>query len=124
MLDSFSPPYRQDRNKYGGGILIYVREDIPSKKLNKHNFLDDIEGLFVEINLRKTKWLLFGSYHPPSLPDQYYFDCVSKALDIYNEFYNKILLAGDFNAEDLEPCLESFLHQYDAKKIGKGQNML
>ena len=23
--------YRLDRNKYGGGILVYVREDIPSK---------------------------------------------------------------------------------------------
>ena len=23
--------YRLDRNEYGGGILVYVREDIPSK---------------------------------------------------------------------------------------------
>ena len=121
LLEGFSPPYRHDRNKYGGGVLIYVREDIPSKKLNKHNFPNDIEGLFVEINLRKTKWLLFGSYHPPSQPDQYYFDCVSNALDIYNNFYDKFLLAGDFNAEDVEPCLESFLYQYDAKNLVKSK---
>ena len=44
--------------------MIFVREDIPSKKLIKHTFPDDIEGLFIEINLRKCKWLLFGSYHP------------------------------------------------------------
>ena len=50
----------------------------------------------------------FRSYHPPSQPDQYYFDCVSKALDIYNEFYDKFLLADDFNAGDLEPSLEIF----------------
>ena len=53
--------------------MIYVREDIPSKTLMKHNLPDDIEGLFMEINLRKFKWILFGSYHPPSQPDQYYF---------------------------------------------------
>ena len=42
-------------NKYGGLILIYVREDISNKKLMKHTFPNDIEGLFIEINLRKTK---------------------------------------------------------------------
>ena len=30
-LDGFSAPYRLDRNRDGGGVLIYVREDIPSK---------------------------------------------------------------------------------------------
>ena len=121
LIEGFSPPYRHDRNRYGGGILIYIREDIPSKKLTKHTFPSDIEGLFIEINLRKTKWLLFGSYHPPSQPDQYYFDCVSNALDIYNDFYDKFLLIGDFNAEDTEPCLGSFLYQYDAKNLVKGK---
>ena len=37
-LDGFSAPYRLDRNREGGGILIYVREDIPSKQLSKHTF--------------------------------------------------------------------------------------
>ena len=56
----FSAPFRLDRNKFGGGVLIYVREDIPCKQLTKHILPDNIEGIFVEINLRKTKWLLFG----------------------------------------------------------------
>ena len=84
VIEGYSAPYRLDRNRNGGGILIYVREDIPCKKLSKHNFPDDIEGLFIEINLRKTKWLIFGSYHPPSQSDQYYFDNVGQALDTYS----------------------------------------
>lgn len=40
LLDGFKIPYRQDRNKNGGGIMIYIREDIPSKVLNKHTFPD------------------------------------------------------------------------------------
>ena len=119
LIEGYSPPYRRDRNKYGGGILIYIREDIPSKVLLKHTFPSDIEGIFVEINLRKTKWLLFGSYHPPSQQDKYYFDCVSKSLDIYHDLYDKFLLIGDFNAEDGETCVSSFLHQYDAKNLVK-----
>ena len=76
-IDGFSIPYRQDRNKNGGGILIYVREDIPNKILTKHNFPSGIEGIFVEINLRKMKWLLLGTYHPPSQSDQYYYDTIN-----------------------------------------------
>ena len=48
-------PFRLDRNRFGGGVLIYVREDIPCKQLTKHILPDDIEGIFVEVNLRKTK---------------------------------------------------------------------
>ena len=31
ILDGYSEPYRLDRNRNGGGVIIYVREDIPSK---------------------------------------------------------------------------------------------
>ena len=64
VIEGHSTPFRFDRNRNGGGVFIYVREDIPCKKLLKHNFPDDIEGLFIEINLRETKWLLWQL--PPS----------------------------------------------------------
>ena len=119
LIEGYSAPYRKNRDRNGGGVFIYVREDIPSKQLNKHSFPDDIEGLFLEINLRKTKWILFGSYHPPSQDDDYYFRTVGRALDIYNNFYDKYLLTGDFNAEEIEPCLSTFLYQYDANNLVK-----
>jgi len=46
VIDGFSIPFRLNRNRWGGGILIYVREDLPSKELSKHTFNDDIEGIF------------------------------------------------------------------------------
>ena len=42
--------YRLDRNSDGGGILLYVREDIPSTLLNTELL---IEGFCIEINIRK-----------------------------------------------------------------------
>ena len=63
-IDGYSMPYRLDRNRNGGGVIIYVREDIPSKILRKHFFPNDIEGIFVEINFRKSKWLLCGTCSP------------------------------------------------------------
>ena len=58
-------PYKLDTNRNGGGAVTLVKEDIPSKRLAKHNFLGDVEDFFVELNLRKSKWLLFGFYPPP-----------------------------------------------------------
>ena len=103
FIDGFSSPFRLDRNRKGGGILIYERKrsEISSKLLTKHSFPNDIKGLFVEINFRKRKWLLFGTYHPPSQNDQYYFDCLDKALDVYSS-YEKVILTGNFNAQESE----------------------
>ena len=70
--------------------MIYVREDIPSKKLEKHNFSHDVEGIFVELNFRKCKWLLFGTYYSPSQNDLYFFNNLDKALDICS-CYEKVL---------------------------------
>ena len=131
LIDGFKAPYRQDRNKHGGGVMIYVREDIPSKILQKHEFPDvtfdhtdnfgPIEGIFIEINLKKSKWLLFGSYHRPKQNDIYYFEKVSDALDFYAKSYDRFLLAGDFNSEEYEAPFKSFLIQHNAKNLVKGK---
>ena len=38
LIDGFSKPFRVDRDCNGGGVLIFIRKDIPSKLLNKHSF--------------------------------------------------------------------------------------
>ena len=35
-----------DRNHDGGGVMIYVRVDIPSKEVSKHKFTKNIEAIF------------------------------------------------------------------------------
>ena len=114
--DGYSMVYRLDRNRDGGEVIIYVREDIPSKVLRKHLFLNDIEGIFVEINFRKNKWLLCGTYHPPLRSDQYYFDNIGKVLDAYCQ-YDRVVLIGGFNAQIGEKCFEDFLFQHQLKSV-------
>ena len=36
-------------------------------------------------------------YHPPSQPDQYFFNTLDKALIVYSNYEN-VLLISDFNA--------------------------
>ena len=42
-IDGFSTPFRLDRNKNGGGILLYNRSYIVASKLNNYIFPNDIE---------------------------------------------------------------------------------
>ena len=65
-----------------------MREDIAIKMVTKHNFPDDTEALFVEINFRKCERLLCGKYHPSSQSDQYFFDNLDKALHVYSTYDN------------------------------------
>ena len=108
-ISGYSKPFRHDRDKHGGGVLAYIREDIPCKILGNHNDLpDDIEGLFIELNFRKSKLLLLATYHPPSQADTYYFRCIGNALEKYITKYDKFLLVGDFNAEEKETIMSNF----------------
>ena len=59
-IDGFAKLLHRDRNKNGDGVIIFVKYDIPSKEI-KVNFLpSDIECMFVELNIRKVKWLVVG----------------------------------------------------------------
>ena len=66
------------------------------------NRLINMNVRFVELNFRKAKWILFGTYHPPSQNGNFYFRNVGCVLDVYFQTYDKILLTGDFNEEESE----------------------
>ena len=62
LIHGFSPPYRLDRDSKGGGIMLYIREDIPSNLLATDK--EPIESLYVEVNLRNEEYLINCSYNP------------------------------------------------------------
>ena len=79
-------------NKNEGGILLYNKEDIQCKGLKLYTHIHGIEGIFVKVNLRKTKLLLFANYHPTSQIDENLFGKVEKSLRKYRQIYSKLLL--------------------------------
>ena len=62
LIDGFSTPYRLDRNSNGGGLMLFVREDIPSSLVEAE--AKPIEGFYIELNVCNDKWLLNCSYNP------------------------------------------------------------
>ena len=82
---------------------FYVREDIPSRLLKVAEFKGNLEAIFVEINLRKKKWLLSCSYNPQKSEIRKHLGAVGKNLDLYSSKYENFILLGDFNANLLAP---------------------
>ena len=112
----FGETFRFDRNEKGGGILLYIRDDIPSKLIESKMI---IEGLFAEINLRKKKWLLCCSYNPKKSLISNHLKEIGNNLDLFSSKYDNCLLLGDFNAEPNEPAISDYCEIYFVKNIIK-----
>ena len=118
-MDGFTPPYRMDRNTNGGGIVVYVREDILSRQISFKDDDKDIEHLFVEINLRKKKWLISCSYNPHlQLIDKHFTD-IGKGLDSLSCKYDNYILMGNFDAELSNDFVDNFCGSYKLKNLIK-----
>ena len=58
-------PYRADRNIYGGGLLVYIKETLKSRRTDQFKE-KGIENICFELNLRKVKWVIIAAYNPPN----------------------------------------------------------
>ena len=91
--------------------MLFVTEDIRSKLLIAEN--GPIEGLYIEINLRKKKWLIFGSYNPHRTTIGNHMDSRSKNLALYSSTYENYVVLGDFNVEVDTNAISSFCDAFD-----------
>ena len=58
--------FRKDRDVFGGGLLFYVNEKLNCRSLKiclPHTY---IEILPLELRLLNSRWLILGTYKPPS----------------------------------------------------------
>ena len=107
--------FRSDQNAKGGGILIYVRDDIPCKLIPKCN--STTEGFFIELKLREKEWLLCCSYNPHRRVIFNHLINIRKNLNFLSTNYDNIHLLGDFNAEFENDFLTEFCDLYGIKSF-------
>ena len=119
-LNAYSEPYRLDRSSNGGGILLYVRDDISSRLLNDYKIKDSLELFFVEVNIRKKKWLLSCSYNPHKIDISNHRHHLNKGLDVYLKRYDNIQIMGDLNSEVSENYLNGFCGVNSLKTLNRG----
>ena len=98
-MKSYSNQYRFNRNSKGRDIILYVREDIPSKLINSSCIDHDKEYFLVELVLRKQKLQIICNYNPYKIMIKGYLEYISKDIDSHSSKYDNFLLSGDFNSE-------------------------
>ena len=116
-IDGFSPPFRIDRSNQGGGVIIYIREDIPTKELLEHPSPINFEGIFFEINLKNRKWLVFGGYNPDKHHISHFLSNVGPILDFYMAKYDNFLLLEDFNSEMSDTRMIDICETYNLNNL-------
>ena len=117
LIDGFSQPYRIDRNSSGGGIMLYVMEDIPSNLLKVESLTK--EGFYVELKLRSKNWLINCSYNPNRNAIGNHLEALSDFLDFHSSSYNNIITLGDFNVGVKEPHMKMFYEHYSLQNLIK-----
>ena len=95
-LDSSFPNIQFQIHGYSEPYRPYIREDIPTKLIDSQM---KIEGFFIELNLRRKKWLLCCSYNPKYSQISHHLKEIGKDLDVLTTKYDNIILIGDFNVE-------------------------
>ena len=86
---------RSDRNRHGGGVVCYIRNDISFNV--RGDISSETENIFLDIFLPKTKPILIGILYRP--PDQSGFlDKLSTAISKTSNFDNQeVYTLGDLN---------------------------
>ena len=111
LIPGYNTPYRFDINSKSGGLLIYIKETIPSKELKELLIPKELQILPIEINLRKSKWLIIPVYRPPSISENYFIDNMNKIIEYYSHKYENILTLGDFNMETSCKTMDQFMKE-------------
>ena len=112
IIQGLVSPFRLHRTNTGGWILVYGWDDILSKILNISYVSYDAECSAIEINLRKTKWLLIWSYSLIQNNISNHLIIFSKVNDRNSSHYDKYLCLGDFNSETSERALKNLCDLY------------
>ena len=78
IINRFATTFRKYCTGHDGDLLLYVRKDIPAKDTQ-----NDLEIIFIEIIVHKTKWLIGNFYNPDKSKISKNLKHLSKLLDNY-----------------------------------------
>ena len=92
FLDGFGTPFRLDRNRNGGGIMLFIRNHAKGVSTDDR----PIESFYVELNFRNKKWLLNCSYSPKHSGIESHLDSLSKSIDSLSSKYDNFILKINF----------------------------
>ena len=96
-LDGYEIRARRDRNKFGGGLIEYVRKGLICKKVVKYEPKFN-RCICSEMTFSKKKWFIFSIYRPPNVGNLtgFFEEMTIQPVKVTPNYYN-IIIMGDFN---------------------------
>ena len=112
------------RDHYGGGIKLYLKDDIQSRLLSDFTFIDDLfEALSVELLFGGHKAVLTTVYHPPTPSialNNAFIDSFTLHLRRFTQSNIPIIVAGDLNVNLLNPLNFAYVDSFITNMLGLG----
>ena len=99
-MDGYTfPAYRRDRNKHGGGLIVFTKKDLITKR-KKEFQSTDLKVICLELTVSKRKWIIFSVYRPPGSGNlaNFFFE-LNKCVDMATRKYENIVIMGDINID-------------------------
>ena len=112
--------HRKDRNAHGGGIITYIRSDLPHRRRFDLEFnASTFEFIILEVQLyKKEKWFICSCYKPPSIKDSVFERSFSELLNSLQMESLHIFIIGDINFDmSKENTLSNLCTTYDLKNL-------
>lgn len=96
-VEGYQPPFRKDNlSNGGGGIMVYVRNNIIAKRREDLE-INDISCVWLEITQGKGKSFLIGNLYRPPDSRVEYNDRFEGLIENASQEGKEIILLGDFN---------------------------
>ena len=115
--------YRKDRTAFGGGLMTYVRADIPQRQLPEYECQGKhVESIVIEITIRKERWVIITVYNPNK---KHVKELQAYLEEVYEQLISccsEIICIGDLNIDLLraDNDLQSTADLYGATNLISG----
>ena len=94
--------FRLDRGEHGGGVAVYARKELSFVRRDDLE-MEEVEGLWLELFLPKSRGVLIGTfYRPPNTSKYHDSDFMSKLeveLSTATSTDKEVIILGDFNCD-------------------------
>ena len=95
LSNLYGTPYRKDRTNHGGGILIYLNNNIISQRIADLEIYWN-ESIWIKIK-QKSESFLLGVLYSPKTSDATFFEQLNRNIESALDISQNVIIVGDFN---------------------------
>ena len=116
--------HRADRNCHGGGIIAYIRNDLPHRRRNDIEIMiaPPVEALVIEVIIRNQSWLFICLYSPHNKHKHVCCNSIDALLNTADvNRSSTVFIIGDLNINALckrdFQCLKDVMDVHDLSNL-------